>query len=417
MTSDQPAATVPAPQGFLWGAATAGHQTEGGNTNTGHWLLEHAPDTTAEEPSGDACDSYHRFGEDIGLLAGAGLSAYRFSLEWSRIEPAKGEISRAQLDHYRRMIDACLESGVEPVVTLQHFTVPLWQHQEGGWYAPDVVDRFRSFAEAATAILDDVSWVITINEPNMMVNQTDAKIDTEVGVNFPGPSPHAARVIADAHHACVEVLRGLGHVKAGWSIANQVYQAVPGHERDRDAWGYWREDFFLEQSRGDDFVGVQSYLRTIIGPDGPVQLPDGVERTLTGWEYYPEALGQALRHTHQVTGGLPMLVTENGIATADDDRRIDYTTGALSGLGQAIEDGCDVRGYLHWSLLDNYEWGSYAPTFGLIAVDRGTFVRTPKPSLAWLGGLARGNVLPRVGARPEAEANFASAIALAAPRP
>lgn len=398
--------TTAAPGGFLWGAATAGHQVEGGNTNTGHWAEEHAPGTRVAEPSGDACDSYHRYGEDIRLLGDAGLNAYRFSLEWARIEPAKGEVSRAQLDHYRRMIDTCRDLGVEPVVTLQHFTVPLWQHQEGGWYAPDVVDRFRFFTETAARILGDVRWVVTINEPNMMVNRREALVDTEVGVNFPGPSPHAAQVVAAAHHASMEVLRGLGHVRAGWSVANQVFQAAPGCEQERDEWAYWREDYFLEQARGDDFVGVQSYLRTIIGPDGPLPFPDGVERTLTGWEYYPEALGHAVRHTRDVTGGVPMLVTENGIATDDDTRRIDYTTGALSGLASAIEDGCDVRGYLHWSLLDNYEWGSYRPTFGLVAVDREDFARTPKPSLAWLGDLARRNVLPRIEERPEAQRIF-----------
>jgi beta-glucosidase len=394
MTDSTTTPTTPAPEGFLWGAATAGHQVEGGNTNASNWLLEHEPDTHVQEVSGDACDSYHRYGEDMALLAGAGLNAYRFSLEWARIEPAKGEVSRAQLDHYRRMIDTCRDLGVEPVVTLHHFTVPAWQYREGGWYAPDAVDRFRRFTETAATILDDVRWVITINEPNMMVNQAEARIDTEVGVNWPGPSPHASRVIADAHHAAMDVLRGLGHVRGGWSVANQVYQALPGAEQARDDWAYWREDFFLEQSRGDDFVGVQSYLRTVIGPDGPVEHPDESERTLTGWEYYPPALGHALRHTRVVTGGVPMLVSENGIATADDARRIDYTAGALAGLAAAVADGCDVRGYLHWSLLDNYEWGSYRPTFGLIAVDRETFARTPKPSLAWLGDLARRNALP-----------------------
>jgi beta-glucosidase len=347
-----------------------------------------------QEPSGDACDSYHRYPEDIALLAQGGLKAYRFSIEWARIEPEKGVVSRAQLDHYRRMIDTCRDAGVQPLVTLHHFTVPRWQFRDGGWYAPDVVDRFRRYTETATRILDDVDWVFTINEPNMMVNQDEAKIDTENGVNFPGPSPHVAQVIADAHHASMDVLRGLGHVKAGWTVANQVFQAVPGYERERDEWGYWREDFYLEQARGDDFIGVQSYLRTIIGADGPVPFPDDVERTLTGWEYYPEALGHALRHTREVTGGVPMLVTENGMATADDSRRIDYTTGALQSLAAAVADGCDVRGYLHWSLLDNYEWGSFRPTFGLIGVDRQTFDRAPKPSLAWLGRLAQENVLP-----------------------
>jgi len=393
-TAHRPLETIPAPGGFIWGASTAAHQIEGGNVNTSHWEYEYSEGTTVEEPSGDALDSYHRFPEDIALLAAGGLQAYRFSIEWARIEPEKGVVSRAQLDHYRRMIDTCRDAGVQPIVTLHHFTVPRWQFRDGGWYAPDVVDRFRRYTEVATGILDDVEWVVTINEPNMMVNQDEAKIDTENGVNFPGPSPHVARVIADAHHASVDVLRGLGHVKSGWTVANQVYQAVPGYEKERDEWGYWREDYYLEQARGDDFIGVQSYLRTIIGPDGPVPFPDDVERTLTGWEYYPEALGHALRHTHEVTGGIPMLVTENGIATADDTRRIDYTTGALQGLAAAVADGCDVRGYLHWSLLDNYEWGSFRPTFGLIGVDRDTFVRTPKPSLAWLGALAQENALP-----------------------
>ncbi|MDR7186741.1 beta-glucosidase [Microbacterium trichothecenolyticum] len=391
---------IAAPEGFIWGAATAGHQIEGGNVNTGHWENEYTPGTQIPEPSGDACDSYHRYPEDIALLADAGLTAYRFSLEWSRIEPEEGVVSRAQLAHYRRMIDTCRDHGVQPIVTLHHFTFPRWWDHSGGWYSEQSTDRFRRFAEIAATILDDVDLVVTINEPNMMVNQTEARIDTENGVNFPGPSPFVAQAIADAHHASTEVLRGVGGIRSGWTVANQVFQAVPGWEKQRDEWQYWREDFFLEQSRNDDFIGVQSYLRTIIGPTddelgyGPQEWPEGTERTLTGWEYYPEALGHALRHTREVTGGVPMIVTENGMATSDDARRIDYTTGALAGMAEAIADGCDVRGYLHWSLLDNYEWGSFRPTFGLIAVDHETFARTPKPSLGWLGGLAQRNEIP-----------------------
>jgi beta-glucosidase len=193
----------------------------------------------------------------------------------------------------------------------------------------------------------------------------------------------------------MEILRGLGHVRAGWTIANQAFQAAPGCEAERDAYAYPREDFFLEVSREDDFVGVQAYLRTIIGADGPIEAPADAERTLTGWEYYPAALGEALRYSHALTGGVPMIVTENGIATADDSRRIDYTRGALAGMAAAIDAGCQVEGYLHWSLLDNFEWMSgFAPTFGLIGVNRDTFERTPKPSLAWLGKVAQsGNLV------------------------
>ncbi|MFE6996644.1 glycoside hydrolase family 1 protein [Microbacterium sp. NPDC057659] len=394
--------TVTVPAGFLWGAATAAHQVEGGNVNTTNWADEYHPRATVSEPSGDACDSYHRYPEDIALLAGAGLTAYRFSIEWARIEPEEGVVSHAQLAHYRNMIETCRQLGVEPVVTLHHFSFPRWWRARGGWGAPDSAAVFANYARIASSILTDVTWVITINEPNMMVVNSESTVDTGTGVNAPDePDPSLARAIAAAHHAATEVLHEqLPGVKVGWTIANQVYQAVPGWEAQRDAWQYWREDFYLEQAREDDFIGVQSYLRTVIGPTedargyGPQEWPEGTDRTLTGWEYYPEALGHALRHTWDVTGGVPMMVTENGIAASDDERRIAYTTGALAAMGDAMADGCDVRGYLHWSLLDNYEWGSFAPTFGLIAVDRRTFERTPKPSLVWLGGIARGGALP-----------------------
>ncbi|MFT4234989.1 MAG: family 1 glycosylhydrolase [Microbacterium sp.] len=393
---------ITVPDGFLWGAATAAHQIEGGNVNTTAWQDEYDPRTIVKEPSGDACDSYHRFDEDIALLAAAGLRAYRFSIEWARIEPEEGVVSRAQLAHYRRMIDACHAHGVEPVVTLHHFTFPRWWRTRGGWSAPDSADVLARYARTAATILQDVRHVVTINEPNMMVVVAESMVDTGTGVNWPDePSPELAWCIAAAHHAMSEALHEeIPGVQVGWTVANQAFQAVPGFEQQRDAWQHWREDFFLEQARDDDFLGVQAYLRTIIGPTddergyGPQEWPTGTRRTLTGWEYYPEALGQALRHSHEVTGGVPMIVTENGIATSDDAERIEYTTGALAAMGAAMADGCDVRGYLHWSLLDNYEWGSFTPTFGLIAVERTTFERTPKPSLAWLGGLAAEGVLP-----------------------
>ncbi|HNB96376.1 MAG TPA: family 1 glycosylhydrolase, partial [Microthrixaceae bacterium] len=150
------------------------------------------------------------------------------------------------------------------------------------------------------------------------------------------------------------------------------------------------EDRYLRESTGDDWVGVQSYTRNVFGPDGFIRDDPEDTRTLTGWEYWPTAVGEALRHTAGIVGDVPMIVTENGIATDDDERRIAYTDGALSSVRAALDDGLDVRGYLHWSLLDNYEWGSYTPTFGLVAVDRETFRRTVKPSARWLGDIGRG---------------------------
>ena len=141
---------------------------------------------------------------------------------------------------------------------------------------------------------------------------------------------------------------------------------------------------------------MQSYTRTEIGPDGPVPASGDVERTLTQWEYYPAAVGHALRHTAEVAGaGMPLIVTENGIATSDDTRRVAYYTGALNEVASAIEDGLNVQGYLAWSALDNYEWGSFAPTFGLIGVNWETFERTARPSAKWLGSLGRSRELPR----------------------
>ncbi|RZI92031.1 MAG: glycoside hydrolase family 1 protein, partial [Microbacterium sp.] len=156
------------PDGFVWGAATAGHQIEGGNVNSDWWPREVAPDSTIAEPSGDAADSYHRYREDISLLAKAGLGTYRFSLEWSRIEPAEGMVSHAALDHYRRVIECCHELGVTPAITIYHFTTPQWFAADGGWRNPSSVDRFTRFVEIVLPLLHTASHVFTINEPNIL---------------------------------------------------------------------------------------------------------------------------------------------------------------------------------------------------------------------------------------------------------
>jgi beta-glucosidase len=380
----------PAPRPFLWGASTAAHQTEGGNVNSDWWVRENAADRGhIQEPSNDAADSYHRFGDEMALLAGAGLNAYRFSVEWARIQPEPGLVSRAQLAHYRRMIDTARDLGLEPVVTLHHFTNPRWFAELGDWKAVNAAELFAAYVEIVTPILDDVSVVCTINEPNMaaILAAENAVESLQAGV-LPAGDQQVSHTLLEAHIAAREVLRSAGH-QVGWSVANQVFQAEPGAEQVAEDHAYWREDFFVDAARDDDWLGVQSYTRTVIGPDGPRQPGPDVERTLTGWEYYPEALEHALRHAWQRSAGTPLYVTENGIATADDSRRIDYTSGALEGLQRAVDDGVDVRGYLHWSALDNYEWGSYRPTFGLISYDDHTFARTAKPSLGWLGEVAR----------------------------
>jgi len=394
-------------QDLLWGASTAPHQTEGGNVNSDWWVYEQRSPHFAA--SGDGVDSYHRYEEDMRLLAGAGLTAYRFGIEWSRIEPLPGRFSKAELAHYRRMIDTAIGLGVTPVVTLHHFTSPRWFVEEGGWLGDTALDRFTAYVREACSILDGVEWVCTINEPNMfafmilmsrMIN-SDAvpTIDTptvqaEGGFTLPSPSPETTARLIEAHHAARAIVRELTSAKVGWTVANLALHALPGGEARLDEERRVREDVFLEAARGDDFLGVQAYSTQAVDANGLVPHPPSAENTMVGTPYRPDALGIALRHAWEVSGGVPLLVTENGIATPDDDRRIAYMEDALRHLRAAVADGIDVRGYLHWSLLDNFEWGHWEPTFGLIAVDRETFERYPKPSLAWLGRIAQASRHP-----------------------
>ncbi len=388
------------PADFIIGAATAAHQIEGNNTASDWWLFEHA-ERASMQASGDACDSFERWGEDMDLAAAAGLHAYRFSIEWARIEPAPGEWSAAAIDHYRRMVVGARERGLEPIVTLHHFTNPAWFFRAGSWLAADAVERFRAYVEHALPVVDaGVDRVVTINEPNMVaimhrVLSGDVTLDTGLGGLLPLPHEGVRDVLIAAHTAAREILKAhRPDLQVGWSVANQTVQWTPDGQARGTAYREAVEDVWLRAAAGDDFIGVQAYTRTVFGADGKVEPAADVPRTTTGWEYYPAALGESIRHTADLLPQVPILVTENGISTASDDERIAYTTGALEGLGACLASGIDVRGYLHWSLLDNFEWGNWAPTFGLVAVDRVTFERTPKPSLAWLGGIARERRLP-----------------------
>lgn len=399
------------PQEFLWGAASSAHQTEGRNTNSNWWHLEQAPGSPLTEPSGDAIDSYHRYPEDMRLLAEAGLTAYRFSIEWARIEPRPGEVDVAELEHYQRMIDTCLGLGLTPVVTLHHFTSPMWFTERNGWRADDAVALFSRYVETASTILGDVGWVCTINEPNMialaanMFSESDGSTPTTPptatsatdrrsvsAFALPKPADDIATAVTSAHRSAVEILRRRTDALIGWTVSNQAFEAVDGGEQVLDELRWAWEDRFLEVARDDDFVGVQSYTTRRVGPDGLLPYPSGPNATQTGWPNRPDALETAIRHTWEVTEQTPILVTENGIATTDDDVRVAYIAAALEGANRAVADGIDLRGYVYWSALDNYEWGDWDANFGLIEVDRTTFTRTPRPSLAWLGELAQANI-------------------------
>ena len=384
------------PDGFLWGTATAAHQIEGGNVNNDWWAFEHDPESGCAEPIGDACDSFHRYPEDIALVASLGLGVYRFSLEWSRIEPAEGEFSRSALDHYRRVVGTCREHGIIPMVTYHHFTSPRWLADAGSWEAPHAPNRFARFCERATAHLgDQIGLAATLNEPNVVASMGWRHGLFPPKVRDRDRRDSVNRALVSAHRKGVEAIRsGPGNFPVGLTVSMTDFQLQPGGEAWLERLRRPAEDVFLEATGGDDFIGVQTYTRDRVGPDGSMGPEPGVPVTQMGYEFWPEALEGTIRRAWSKTGGLPVLVTENGVGTTDDNARIDYIGRALVGVKRCLDDGIDVRGYTYWSLLDNFEWVlGYGPTFGMVAVDRQTFARTPKPSASWLGTVARANGL------------------------
>ncbi len=404
------------PDGFLWGTATAAHQVEGSNLNCDSWLLEHIKGTLYADVSGDACDQYHRYRDDMALLASLGFNSYRFSIEWGRIEPEDGEFSIAELEHYRRVLTSCREHGLTPVVTFHHFTSPRWIAARGGWEAPETAKRFAAYCERAARHLGDlIGAACTINELNVgIMLQTWGVIPPDdvimrapwrkeaarlMGVKTEDFScfpfcvrSNSGEILREAHRLGAQAIRsGPGKYPVGMTIALGELQAELGGEQNRDRAQAEAEDVFLEAARGDDFVGVQTYTRQRFGPNGVLAPERGAELTQMGYEFWPEALEAAIRHASAIAR-VPIIVTENGIGTGDDTRRVAYVERALAGLARCLRDGIDVRGYYYWSMLDNFEWLlGYRPTFGLIAVDRKTQVRTVKPSAEWLGKIARAN--------------------------
>ena len=428
------------PNNFLIGAATAAHQVEGNNVHSDYWLQEQMPHSSFTEPSGIACDHYHRYEEDVRLLADAGLNAYRFSVEWARIEPEEGRFDETEIEHYRSVIRCCKAHGVEPIVTLMHFTSPAWLIRKGGWEAESTVEYFRRYAAfVAQKLGNELRYICTINEANMglqlaaiskrfmlMAEQAkkaaasgakQAEGAVQVGMNFekmmenmkfaamenaqafgtPQPqifvsarTPQGDELVMRAHQAAKEAIHAVcPQVQVGLTLSLHDLQALPGGESFAEA--AWDEEFrhYLPYIEGDDFLGVQNYTRTQYGPQGQLPAPEGAELTQMQYEFYPEALKHVIRRVREDFKG-NLIVTENGIAVSDDTRRVEFIRRAISGVQNCVADGIPVKGYFYWSLMDNFEWQKgYSMTFGLIAVDRETMKRTPKESLAVLGSYVR----------------------------
>lgn len=422
-------------QDFFIGAATAAHQVEGNNIHSDYWAQEHMIHTDFLEPSGDAVDHYNRYAQDIRLMAGAGLNAYRFSIEWARIEPEEGRFDDAEISHYLDMIHTCREHNIEPIVTLLHFTSPKWLISKGGWESDETPAYFARYVRRVMERLGkELRYVCTINEANMGIQvaaiaerykkqmmarmqsgQTDGTV--QMGLNlekmmanqeaaakermeifgvpktegFTSPrTPHGDEIVMEAHKAARAVIRETApHIQVGLTLSLHDIQPLPGGEEN--AAKEWADEFthYLPAIAEDDFLGVQNYTRTRMDASGSLPVPDGAELTQMDYEFYPEGLEHVIRKVSEDFKGT-LLVTENGIATFDDTRRGAFIETALSGVNACIADGIPVKGYFYWSLLDNFEWQKgYSMAFGLIAVDRSSQERTPKPSLDLLGSYCK----------------------------
>ncbi len=384
------------PPGFLWGSSTAAHQVEGNNVANDWWAWEHTPGSSAKEPSGDAIDHYHRYADDFALLSCLGQNAHRLSLEWSRIEPEPGEFSAAAIDHYRRVLGALADNGLTGFVTLHHFTLPRWFAEQGGWLARDAVALFARYCERVAADLGDLMpWACTINEPQIVAYFGHMAGYHPPALQNPKHWRQVTESLIEAHRAAVSALAaGAGSPKAG--ICLQLPDLVPARDDEacRAACAELQHamaDVYLEDLAGD-FVGVQYYTVMRVDPVLPgrfAEAPPGAPLTLMGWEISPSGLRRALDTAARA--GLPLVITENGIATDDDAKRIDYLELHLQVAAQAIADGLDLRGYLYWSSFDNFEWAEgYEPTFGLVGIDRDNGLRrTVRPSARAFERLAR----------------------------
>lgn len=415
------------PKGFLWGAATSGHQVEGNNVNSDIWLVENVKPTIFAEPSGDAANSFELWPRDLDLARSIGLNTYRFSIEWSRIEPEPEMFSIAMLDHYKAMLDGCRQRGLTSIVTFSHWTTPRWFAARGGWSNPDAPALFSRFCEkAARHLASSMDYAVTLNEPNLLVASFEAPRPDRVQKLLDATMAAAAKAagsdrfamgligitdiqqyvsqLIKAHKqgkAAIKAARGTLPVGVTMAIPDDQ-EASPGSLRDR-----FRQEVYvpwLETAQSDDFLGVQNYDRQLWDSKGKVQLPEGDLRkkddslvyNASGGIVYPDSLANSVRYAYSIAK-VPIIVTEHGVNSSDDKVRAHLIPAALAELKKAIDDGVPVKGYVHWSLLDNFEWVSgYKHQYGLIAVDRTNFKRTPKPSARVLGAIARANSLAGV---------------------
>jgi beta-glucosidase len=395
------------PPSFLFGTATSATQIEG-HCDTSDWhAFAKQPGRIKHGDTPDvACDSWHRWRDDVALQKSLAMGAYRLGVEWARIEPQPGTIDRPALDEYREMLGALRDAGIEPMVTLHHFTLPQWLAKQGGVLAADFPARLASFARIIVGALGDLCrlW-ITVNEPNVLAAHSYLLGVWPPAMKSPAAAWRAQGRLLQAHDAAYRALKeARGDAMVG--VAHHLRAIEPERPRsfrDRAATAVYRRVFNDRFAAAacrhgtQDFLGINYYSRDVVrfAADRPGELfcwrrvPAGAPVSDLGWEIYPAGLGLLVRSWAR-RSGVPVYVTENGIADAADGKRAAFLVDHLTELGRAIADGVDVRGYFHWSLTDNFEWAEgYAPRFGLFEVDYETQERRARESARVYAGIAR----------------------------
>ena len=387
------------PKNFLWGSATSAHQVEGGNHNDwSEWELLHAQQLAAQAEkklqhlpswphirdqatnpknyiSGIACDHYHRFREDFDIAKKLGHNAHRFSIEWSRIEPEEGKFDEKEIEHYRQVIRALRERGIEPFVTLWHWPLPVWVAQNGGWESSKIIHLFSRYCQKiASEFRNDVIYWMVFNEPQYWF------WNAYVGHTFPPQRSwlHAASIYRNLSQAHREVYHAMKKINPRFQIGVVESTGVFSPRIVHTVISPLRNFLFPSLVKGYfDFFGLNYYRKVSL-----LGRKEGTVSAEIGWEIYPEGLYMII-HEASRRFGKPIFVTENGIADAKDEKRAAFIHDHIMWMQKAIDERADVRGYFYWSLLDNFEWDSgFGPRFGLVEVDYKTLERTIRPS-AW----------------------------------
>jgi beta-glucosidase len=416
------------PEGFLWGAATAAHQNEGNNDNNDFWAWEQTPGHVVDgTTSGLACDWWNRAEQDFDRAASLNLNSLRVSLEWSRIEPEPGRWDAGAIDRYREMLNALQDRDIAPMVTLHHFTNPLWLAEKGGWTNPDVIDHFSRYTQQVIASLGDLCelWC-TINEPNIY-----ASFAYVLGKWAPGEQDilkafrvmrHMAHAHAAAYHLIKQALPqarvGLVQHMAVFDPADPDSAANRRVADIRSAMINWRVLEAVMEGRfkfpmglgqrqpnmrdASDYLGMNYYGRHIVrfnpGAVGTLFAEEAQAPPEVAWpepwtdrEIYPEGIYRFIGQLHS-RYGKPIYVTENGMADDDDDVRPGFILAHLAAVHRALAAGADVRGYYYWTLVDNYEWvEGWSTPFGLIGLDPQTQERTIRRSARLYSEIAQAN--------------------------